>query len=65
MKKRYYSFIVFILFFLNGHAQEMLFDDFYFEMDFFEAKKYLNQIKKSSPILLLEKEQFTPLEKDL
>ena len=46
MKKRYYSFIFLTLFFLAGHAQEILFDDFYFEMDFSAAKKILKSNKK-------------------
>jgi len=46
MKKRYYSFIFLTLFFLTGHTQEILFDDFYFEMDFSAAKKILKSNKK-------------------
>lgn len=46
MKKRYYSFVFLTLFFLTGHAQEILFDDFYFEMDFSEAKKILKSNQK-------------------
>ena len=55
MKKRYYSFVVFILFFLAGHSQEMLFDDFYFEMDFFEARKTLKSNKKKLTNIALGK----------
>ena len=55
MKKRYYSFVVFILFCLAGNAQEMLFDDFYFKMDFFEAKKILKSNKKKLTNLALGK----------
>lgn len=55
MKKRYYTFVVFILFCLAGNAQEMLFDDFYFKMDFFEAKKILKSNKKKLTNLALGK----------
>ena len=46
MKKRYYSFVFLTLLFLTVHAQEILFDDFYFEMDFSEAKKILKSNQK-------------------
>ena len=46
MKKRYYSFVFLTLFFLTGHAQEILFDDFYFEMDFSKAKEILKSNQK-------------------
>ena len=55
MKKRYYSFIFLTLFFLTGHAQEILFDDFYFEMDFSAAKKKLKSNQKKLTNLALGK----------
>tara|TARA_B100000768_G_scaffold170288_1_gene176557 strand:+ start:1380 stop:1889 length:510 start_codon:yes stop_codon:yes gene_type:complete len=55
MKKRYCFFIVFILFFSTGHTQEILFDDFYFEMNFFEAKKILKSNQKKLTNLALGK----------
>ena len=55
MKKRYCFFIVFILFFSTGHTQEILFDDFYFKMDFFEAKKILKSNQKKLTNLALGK----------
>ena len=55
MKKRYYSFIFLTLFFLTGHTQEILFDDFYFEMDFSAAKKILKLNKKKLTNIALGK----------
>jgi|TARA_B110000285_G_scaffold235567_1_gene318141 hypothetical protein len=46
MKKKHYYFVIFLLLLKTGYSQEILFDEFYFDMGISEAKKILKSSQK-------------------